>query len=202
MKMNKSLILRMARKRLGMPQASKGDLLYAICDRLQCAPPPSWDRRYRFIQKWCEDTPLPVTAKAKRDAPMFVRPKVALSPFSLPVPRESKRDRKIRERAEAFAQTDAFLLSYEWRRLRMVVIRKRGARCECCGATPADGIRINVDHVKPRKTYPELALDESNLQVLCAECNHGKGNWDDTDWRAENRYETHAPMWGKPGTVN
>jgi hypothetical protein len=82
------------------------------------------------------------------------------------------------------AATDAFLLSFEWRRLRMVVIKKRGAKCECCGATPADGTTvINVDHVKPRRLFPELALDESNLQVLCNACNHGKGNWDQTDWR-------------------
>ena len=45
---------------------------------------------------------------------------------------------------------------------------------------------MNVDHIKPRKKYPELALDKSNLQVLCEECNHGKGNWDETDWRPEN----------------
>lgn len=42
---------------------------------------------------------------------------------------------------------------------------------------------LNVDHVKPRKFYPELALDLDNLQVLCALCNHGKGNSDATDWR-------------------
>jgi 5-methylcytosine-specific restriction endonuclease McrA len=66
----------------------------------------------------------------------------------------------------------------------MEVIKSRGARCECCGATPANGIVINVDHVKPRRKFPELALDPMNLQVLCNVCNHGKGNWDETDWRA------------------
>lgn len=84
--------------------------------------------------------------------------------------------------------SQAFLASGEWRRLRMKVIKERGAKCECCGATPADGVTvINVDHVKPRKTHPELALAKSNLQVLCHVCNHGKGNWDDTDWRPESR---------------
>ena len=66
----------------------------------------------------------------------------------------------------------------------MEALKKYGPRCQCCGATPADGVRINVDHIKPRKHYPELALDVENLQVLCEECNHGKGNWDTTDWRA------------------
>jgi 5-methylcytosine-specific restriction endonuclease McrA len=82
-----------------------------------------------------------------------------------------------------FNSTDAFLQTYEWRRVRMEAIKKYGSRCQCCGATPADGVKMNVDHIKPRKLYPALALDINNLQVLCEECNHGKGNWDMTDWR-------------------
>lgn len=81
------------------------------------------------------------------------------------------------------ANSDGFLESYEWRKVRMVAIKKYGARCQCCGATPADGITINVDHIKPRKLFPELALNVDNLQILCGPCNHGKGNWDTTDWR-------------------
>jgi len=76
-----------------------------------------------------------------------------------------------------------FLESFEWRRLRMEALKKYSPRCMCCGATPKDGAVMNVDHIKPRKLFPALALDISNLQILCHECNHGKGNWDQTDWR-------------------
>lgn len=88
------------------------------------------------------------------------------------------------KRGSQFAK-DEFLQSYEWRRLRMEVLVERGARCECCGADPKkhDGVRINVDHIKPRKLFPELAREKSNLQILCDVCNHGKGNWNQTDWR-------------------
>lgn len=79
--------------------------------------------------------------------------------------------------------SDAFLMTYEWRRVRMMALKKYGARCQCCGASPADGAVMNVDHIKPRKLFPALALDVGNLQVMCAACNHGKGNWDMTDWR-------------------
>ena len=65
----------------------------------------------------------------------------------------------------------------------MEALKKYGARCMCCGATPADGAVMNVDHIKPRKLFPWLALDLTNLQILCGECNHGKGNWNMTDWR-------------------
>lgn len=78
---------------------------------------------------------------------------------------------------------DEFLQTYEWRRLRMAALKLHGARCQCCGATPATGAVMNVDHIKPRKLFPELALSIDNLQILCHVCNHGKGNWDMTDWR-------------------
>lgn len=82
--------------------------------------------------------------------------------------------------------TDSFLSTYEWRRLRMQALKKYGSRCMCCGATPESGAVMNVDHIKPRKLWPSLALDINNLQILCQECNHGKGNWDMTDWRPKN----------------
>ena len=79
--------------------------------------------------------------------------------------------------------TDAFLSTFEWRRVRMQALKKYGPKCMCCGATPATGAVMNVDHIKPRKKWPSLALDVKNLQILCHDCNHGKGNWDQTDWR-------------------
>ena len=81
--------------------------------------------------------------------------------------------------------SDAFLSTFEWRRVRMMALKKYGPVCQCCGATPATGAVMNVDHIKPRKLFPLLALDVNNLQILCHECNHGKGNWDVTDWRRD-----------------
>lgn len=77
-----------------------------------------------------------------------------------------------------------FLSSFQWRKLRMEALKKYGPKCMCCGATPLDGAVMNVDHIKPRKLWPSLALKITNLQILCHECNHGKGNWDQTDWRS------------------
>lgn len=78
-----------------------------------------------------------------------------------------------------------FLDTRAWRTLRYRVLKEQGARCQCCGATPKSGAQMNIDHIKPRKTHPNLALDPDNLQVLCSDCNAGKGNWDSTDWTAE-----------------
>lgn len=42
---------------------------------------------------------------------------------------------------------------------------------------------MHVDHIKPRSKYPELELEFTNLQILCADCNLGKRNHDSIDWR-------------------
>jgi hypothetical protein len=89
------------------------------------------------------------------------------------------------KRSNVYVSSNAFLTSYEWRKLRMEALIKYGRRCMCCGATPSTGAVMNVDHIKPRKRYPELALEINNLQILCHDCNHGKGNWNETDWRNE-----------------
>ena len=82
--------------------------------------------------------------------------------------------------AKKQSQIDRFYSTPQWRRLRYDAIKKYGARCQCC---KRDNIPLNVDHIKPRKRFPKLAMDINNLQVLCADCNAGKGNRDQTDWR-------------------
>ncbi len=77
-----------------------------------------------------------------------------------------------------------FYRSGDWLKLRYDVILKYGARCQCCGRDyKNNGVKINVDHIKPRHKYPELSLEFDNLQVLCEDCNLGKLNLDETDWR-------------------
>lgn len=86
-----------------------------------------------------------------------------------------------RERRENHGRIqDLFYTTRPWLKLRFLVLEKRGRKCECCGTTNAV---FHVDHIKPRSKYPELALSEDNLQVLCASCNAGKGNWSETDFR-------------------
>lgn len=75
-----------------------------------------------------------------------------------------------------------FYASLSWKKLRYKALARSAGRCECCGAT-GDKAQLHVDHIKPRSKYPELALDITNLQVLCADCNIGKMNQDETDWR-------------------
>lgn len=80
-------------------------------------------------------------------------------------------------------QPDTFYESWEWKSARYAALKRHGAKCMLCGATKESGAVICVDHIKPRALHPHLELEQSNLQVLCNDCNMGKGRWDETDWR-------------------
>lgn len=84
-----------------------------------------------------------------------------------------------------YIPSEVFFVSREWRELRYKALKKHGGKCQLCGKARKDGIKLHVDHIKPRSKYPALSLDLDNLQVLCEDCNLGKSNKDDTDWRGE-----------------
>ena len=75
-----------------------------------------------------------------------------------------------------YKSTDNFLISKEWKELRKKAISLYGSTCVFCGAKQTKYKRVNIDHIKPRKYFPHLALDINNLQPLCSPCNKKKGN--------------------------
>jgi 5-methylcytosine-specific restriction endonuclease McrA len=68
-----------------------------------------------------------------------------------------------------------FYLTREWRSLRWRVLVASDGRCQMCGRGKVNGILIHVDHVISRHNRPDMELEFSNLQVLCEDCNIGKG---------------------------
>ena len=76
-----------------------------------------------------------------------------------------------------------FLESKVWKRLRYKALKENSNKCQCCGASPSTGAVLNVDHILPRRLFPNHALQLENLQVLCSDCNEGKGNWDMTSFK-------------------
>lgn len=65
-----------------------------------------------------------------------------------------------------------FVDTPEYRELRIRVLKRDNFSCQLCGIRGEKGIRpiLNVHHIKPRKSFPELSLIESNCIVLCLEC--------------------------------
>lgn len=81
------------------------------------------------------------------------------------------------------AKVNEFYKSLPWQYLRYDVFLRDGRICVLCGATPEDGIMLHVDHIIPLRQDWSLRLKAENLQVLCENCNAGKGSTDITDWR-------------------
>jgi 5-methylcytosine-specific restriction enzyme A len=64
----------------------------------------------------------------------------------------------------------AVIRSKRWKGLRYQAKRRDGWQCVQCGAKG----RLEVDHIKPVRTNPELAYDLNNLQTLCVSCHTRK----------------------------
>lgn len=67
---------------------------------------------------------------------------------------------------------DNFYKSREWLKARFRVLHRDKYQCVMCGACVKAKGTARVDHIKPRKVYPELSLDLENLRTLCASCDN------------------------------
>lgn len=78
-----------------------------------------------------------------------------------------------------------FYDGWEWKAARFLALKLHGRRCQCCGWSPGSsaGNYLVVDHIKPLRTHPSLALDPNNHQVLCNDCNMGKSYKHHDDFR-------------------
>lgn len=99
--------------------------------------------------------------------------------------RSQVRSRPIQDERVDQARIDEFYSSWEWSRVRYDFVKGKNRLCQCCGASPTDGVRIVVDHIKPIRHHWARRLDPANLQLLCDPCNMGKGSRDETDWRRQ-----------------
>jgi 5-methylcytosine-specific restriction endonuclease McrA len=153
------------------PPGGVNSMARGLCEKLGIEITPSKKMAYSVLEKTSGIPPICQLIDSKRKT----TPKAArFTPLSSSPSKEDKA---------------AFYASWEWRTLRMEVIKEFGAICMCCGATPrhkdmsGEPVQIVVDHIKPLSKHWGLRLDRTNLQILCAECNQGKGAWDETDHR-------------------
>ena len=84
-----------------------------------------------------------------------------------------------KQRANRASKRHRFIRSEEWRAVRSLIFDRYPAQCMRCGSNE----KLCVDHIKPKSRYPELALEPSNMQVLCWPCNRSKGFTDESDYR-------------------
>lgn len=82
----------------------------------------------------------------------------------------SWRNADVKQSAPATKRADPFYLSTQWRRLRVLVLKRDRYRCTWCGRDVSGIGQARVDHVIPRRQRPDLALTASNCRVLCVQC--------------------------------
>ena len=78
---------------------------------------------------------------------------------------QNRKTRQYQIRVERAKMTDS---------LRYDIMKRDNFRCQLCGSTAADGVKLHVDHIQPvakgGKTTP------GNLRTLCDRCNMGKSD--------------------------
>lgn len=80
------------------------------------------------------------------------------------------------QRAKAISDAMAFYASAEWSIVRSLVLAEASRKCQVCGKLIRRKSDLTVDHILPRSKYPHLALERSNMRVLCRSCNSRKGD--------------------------
>jgi 5-methylcytosine-specific restriction endonuclease McrA len=85
-----------------------------------------------------------------------------------------RKKKTVHKRTEKTSKS--FYETWEWKEARFIAFKVHGRKCLCCGWSPDQGgnNHLVVDHIKPIRTHPHLALVTSNHQVLCNNCNMGK----------------------------
>ena len=58
----------------------------------------------------------------------------------------------------------------QWKALRMQALERDGWQCVQCG----ERRRLEIDHIEPVRTRPDLAYSLANLQTLCGRCHARK----------------------------
>lgn len=93
--------------------------------------------------------------------------------------KEQKAQKREEKRAKEEASSQHRQFVAEQRRLmkdslRYDVMKRDGFRCQLCGATAQDHVRLHVDHIVPVSKGGKTEF--SNLRTLCERCNMGKSD--------------------------
>jgi len=66
--------------------------------------------------------------------------------------------------------SEKVIRSKQWKSLRLEALRRDNFKCVKCGSKG----RLEVDHIKPVRSNPELSFVLTNLQSLCRQCHSRK----------------------------
>lgn len=90
-----------------------------------------------------------------------------------------------------YRHSAAVTRSRRWKSLRLHALRRDGWQCVKCGGRR----RLEVDHVKPVRTHPELSFVLDNLQTLDAPC-HSRKTRIEIGLGADHHTDPRRDAWG------
>ena len=67
------------------------------------------------------------------------------------------------------SRQDAFIGQDSRRKLKIMLLARRGNKCESCGRQ-GDERTLELHHIKPIVERPDLAKDPDNIMLICTEC--------------------------------
>ncbi len=85
--------------------------------------------------------------------------------------RDASRKGEASELYTGGAYRDSRQLAWDWQtKYRNRIITEHGGKCAQCASTED----LQIDHIKPISTHPELSMEFSNVQILCNSCHKVK----------------------------
>lgn len=133
------------------------------------------EKRLFRKEKFCPETGFSVTISASYTSPAgrnHYEDETSFSYSEIKAAYENMLKRVERENSES--ERKRMERSKMTPSLRYDVLKRDHFRCQICGASQADGVKLHVDHIVPVSKGGKTEL--SNLRTLCDMCNLGKSD--------------------------
>lgn len=131
---------------------------------------PNKDIKHPEVVDWVTEEYKKRTGNVLRDPDRAIR-KMAQSGFLIKVAKGVYRydpDHVVKRELEDFTEAQ-----------KEAIKKRDGYKCVICGLGPADGVEIQVDHIRPKDLGGKAEID--NGQTLCAKHNFRKKNYGQTE---------------------
>lgn len=131
---------------------------------------PNRDIKHPEVVDWVTEEYKKRTGNVLRDPDRAIR-KMAQSGFLIKVAKGVYRydpDHVVKRELEDFTEAQ-----------KEAIKKRDGYKCVICGLGPANGVEIQVDHIRPKDLGGKAEID--NGQTLCAKHNFRKKNYGQTE---------------------
>lgn len=121
----------------------------------------------------------------------LINSEAALSQAEAKVAQAQQAKEKLRQRRrDGKLLYDNWQGSRDWQQWRLQQLERQNWKCACCAQQMGFGEKTylgngdftlepqhpTVDHMLPKSLFPELALEQQNLVMMCWSCNRKKGS--------------------------